>query len=522
MVAKSHRDTGHILAMALPGQRFELDLDADDFTANILPSETAPALDSSSFVQDIQERNPDIEPVAPAFKPTSKGFPEHKPRAGLSRFRQKKDRQDQLPADFAHVPPSDRAIAHHVSRKYGYDPEARQKAEISEENKRRIAAMSEEDIAEARAELTKQLSPAFIERLIKRANIDSPPETQGSPSSVFNTQGAATTTTTMTKDEETIPSPDPSHEHPEAHAIHPSPPRSHRTHDSPSTPRQREPQPSTDVSGPAHFPTPPRDPALFVELDENSPNFQQALKETYFPELAHDPSTLDWMSEPSADELAASSYSPSLAKYAPSDLRFSFTGRLVPPKESLTIPVAAGLHHHGQAAASAGYTVPELAILARSALPAQRCLAYLVLGRVLYRLGKGEFAPKTAGGGENGFRGLGGVGDGGGRQGAAAAPAATAGGELAEGLWKVIEKERVIEIMMREANRDTGGHLSARAYATEALWLWRRGRDGVRAGSTAGGAGAPAPGVPAPPPPPSPPAAAAAAAGTSAGTQSGY
>ena len=42
-----------------------------------------------------------------------------------------------------------------------------------------------------------------------------------------------------------------------------------------------------------------------------------------------------------------------------------------------------------------------------------------------------------------------------------------------------MENERVIEVMMSEANR-IGGHVSAKTYATEALWLWRRGGGGDR------------------------------------------
>ena len=50
---------------------------------------------------------------------------------------------------------------------------------------------------------------------------------------------------------------------------------------------------------------------------------------------------------------------------------------------------------------------------------------------------------------------------------------------MCEGLWTVIERERVVEVMMAEAARDKG-HLSAKRYATEALWLWRRGGGGDR------------------------------------------
>lgn len=80
-------------------------------------------------------------------------------------------------------------------------------------------------------------------------------------------------------------------------------------------------------------------------------------------------------------------------------------------------------------------------------------MAYQVLGRMLYRLGRGDFGPR--------------------------------GSELQEGLWACVEKERSIEIMMSEANR-TVGHVSAKSYATEALWLWRKGGGGERGVSKPG------------------------------------
>ena len=60
--------------------------------------------------------------------------------------------------------------------------------------------------------------------------------------------------------------------------------------------------------------------------------------------------------------------------------------------------MTAGLHHHGAAPEDAGYTIGELAHLARSTVPAQRCVAFQTLGRVLYRLGRGEFGGRGRGG----------------------------------------------------------------------------------------------------------------------------
>ena len=60
---------------------------------------------------------------------------------------------------------------------------------------------------------------------------------------------------------------------------------------------------------------------------------------------------------------------------------------------------------------------------------------------MLFRLGKGQFGEK--------------------------------GHELSEGIWSVVEKERVIERMMEEAGK--GRHVSAKAWAMEGCWLWRMG-----------------------------------------------
>jgi len=45
-------------------------------------------------------------------------------------------------------------------------------------------------------------------------------------------------------------------------------------------------------------------------------------------------------------------------------------------------------------------------------------------------------------------------------------------------LWGLVEKGGVIGMLVRESEGegvDGGRHVSARAYATEAVWLWRKG-----------------------------------------------
>ena len=419
--------------MALKGQRFELDLEADDFTANLIPPDSEQQHSDGFVVKEIQERDPTGVPPPPAFKPTRTGFPEHKKRFHGSASKQSRSigipelsirsrgaglNSSDIPTQ---VPPSDRAIAHHISRKYGFDPETKAKTEISEENKRRIAEMSTEDLEEARSELVANLSPAFIERLLQKANIDEDGPSKSPTAQKENRPVGAVPASTDTE-------------------------ISHNDSFQPNNEiRSTTPDQPTTLS--IHFPLPPRDATSYKPLDHNSSTFLADLKTQYFPNTPHEPSSLSWLHDPSEDDLTESPYNPNNPSYAPSHIRFSFTGRLIPPRESLIIPVEKGLHHHGDAPASAGYTIPELGLLCRSTLLNQRCIAYEILGRILYRLGRGDFGPR--------------------------------GSDLQEGLWGVIEKERVVEVMLHDANRD-GGHVSAKAHATEALWLWRKGGGGDR------------------------------------------
>ena len=416
--------------MSLRGQRFEVDLEADEFTANPLGEPRLTGNEASFTIGEIKEKNSrDCVPPPPTFKATKSGFPEHKNRFKASAFKQRQSSKakstDANPnsANTAsrvptQVPPSDKAIVNHIGKKYGVDFQSQQKAEIDLENRQKIAQMTEADIEEARAELMANLDPAFIERLLKRANIDDEQE----EAQQRNTEEAPET---VEEDATTVDSQEPQPE--------------------PATKQQETA--FVEISPAMHFPAPPRSADTFIPLDPNDPNFLTDLKKQYFPELPQDPSALSWMQDVTTEEVEESAYNPTSESYSPSALRFSFRGTLIPPTEALKIDVTKGLHHHGEDAGSAGYTIPELTLLARSTLPNQRCIAYQVLGRVLYRLGTGEFGPR--------------------------------GSELQEGLWGLIEHEKPIQLMMSEANR-ASGHVTARSYATEALWLWRKGGGGDR------------------------------------------
>jgi RNA polymerase II-associated protein 1 len=117
------------------------------------------------------------------------------------------------------------------------------------------------------------------------------------------------------------------------------------------------------------------------------------------------------------------------------------------------IPVTAGLHHHGVAPEAAGYTIPELGMLARSAVPAQRCVAFQTLGRILYRLGRGEWGSGLVGKEDT----------------------EEDGADMASLLWECVQETRVLDSLTEAAMVSDGvGHRGSKVYATEALWLFEK------------------------------------------------
>ncbi|KAK4166527.1 RPAP1-like protein [Cladorrhinum sp. PSN259] len=434
-------------------------------------------MNSGLEIHDVLEREdvaPPSFPTPPA--PSANSFPAPKKR--MSAFKQQRQAKSNpsapAPAPAAPKPPV----------QYGPErPEVAEKRSIDKENKAVLDEMAPEEIAQAQQELFSDLNPAFIQRLLRRANLDdAKPDT-----SPFDPKPAP-----LTKSTEPTPiaKPATASNPPKvtvedvADEDHPAPPKpalkssSSTTTTSSSDKKPKKivsfdedaappvPPPSLfpATSAPSsssldhkheeapkmHFPAPPKVP----DLDPSDPDFLSSMHQKFFPNLPADPSKLAWMAPlptPNSTADRQSPYYPGQDSLPVSALRFDFKGRLLPPKTSRSIPVTKGLHHHGEAPEAAGYTIPELARLARSAVPAQRCLAYQTLGRMLYRLGRGEWG--------QGVGGRGGDED-----------------DLAFGLWRCFSEARVLQSLEEEVSKPEGtGHLSSRNYATEALWLFEKG-----------------------------------------------
>ncbi|PHH71836.1 hypothetical protein CDD82_6300 [Ophiocordyceps australis] len=398
-------------------------------------------MDSNTLIADIVERNPSPHASAqfslPPTPASCSGFPQHKKRY-------KPPPLDKQPTSVTSAP---NTLQGEVATSSTPTPHVQQlldeteKSRIHLENKQKVASMSPQQVIEAQQSLLSSLDPAVVQRLLQRANIDE--DTGMSPfdhdlstrreitamprhklASEIDTQDQATAKINSSS------------------GAHPSK-RIAVGYDEDQAPAQIPPDlfPIVDLPKSTHFPAAPSLP----DVDFSDPNFLETLHGKYFANLPADPSKLAWMAPlPSKDSPAdkESPYYPH-SEIALSALRFDFRGRFLPPRLSRSIPSTIGLHHHGQAPEAAGYTIAELARLARSAVPAQRCLSFQTLGRILYRLGKGEW----------------GLGE---------------DDPIAVGIWDAVKQNRVLDSLLEAASTD-GGHQGTRAYAIEALWLLEKG-----------------------------------------------
>ncbi|KAK6331783.1 hypothetical protein TWF718_002324 [Orbilia javanica] len=455
------------------GTRFTVDLDEDDTphqTEEVTPS--FPASLTNGLIGDIAERTVSSAAVAPTFDPSksSTGFPAHTKRKRPSAFRQQ--RNAAAAASAANSVPAaatnqNGAVPQPTSMKSN-GGRVDEMSSIRAENEKVVANMSSQERDAERQELMDSLSPELLQMFLKRASLDDNVETSRRPRAPeppkepVSTPTAAPSSSTITPptaptDTPTLPtsSPQPPPENP--------------------TPAHLEniPESAFPPSIKVHFPQAPT-PSTEPEPDPDSPEFLAHLHKKYFPNLPTDPQKLAWMVPPSSTEQDPL-YAPTLSSVLPSSVRFDFRGRLLAPRKSRAVPGHLGLHHHADSPLSAGYTIPELSHLARSSFPAQRCMAFQTLGRILYRLGTGSYSkpneeledPQTSNGDvqedaraqkENERR---------------------VNTPLEQSLWRCIHEGRVLESLQEAGsggrNGEGSSHLGIKNYALEALWLWQKG-----------------------------------------------
>ncbi|CAP64597.1 uncharacterized protein PODANS_5_8710 [Podospora anserina S mat+] len=416
-------------------------------------------------VRDVLEHTPD-EVKPPSFptpaNQSATGFPAPKKRISAFKKQRQNNNTSMLPTPPAQYGPE---------RPPAPKPEVLEKQRIAEENDALLNSLPPDQIMEEQRDLFKNLDPKLIQMLLRRANLDDSGPAKFDPSPEPSSSAKTTPVTTTTKPpkvtvedvSENIPPP-PSKKDPtkpkktvtfDEDAAPPAPPANlipvkTITTTDPNLIITPSNAPDEAHTFHTHYPQPPTVP----DLDPEDPDFLEKMHSKFFPNLPADPSKLAWMAPIPTPGSAAdkeSPYYPGQDSLPISALRFDFRGLLIPPRLSRQIPVTKGLHHHGEAPEAAGYTIPELARYARSEVPAQRCIAYQTLGRMLYRLGRGDW-----GKGEGGR-----VGE---------------EDDLAFGLWRCFKENRVVESIEEEVQGEEGrGHRSCYAYATEALWLFEKG-----------------------------------------------
>lgn len=203
-----------------------------------------------------------------------------------------------------------------------------------------------------------------------------------------------------------------------------------------------------------HFPKPKlasEDP----DMDLNDPDFLDKLHEKYYPDLPKETSKLAWM-KAQEPQKRKTSYE------AITDMRFDFKGNLIEldANDAGGIPLHLGLHHHSADPHMAGYTLPELAHLARSTVPTQRCIAIQTLGRILHKLGLHKYnIMPLQDEDENPMTG----------------EILALMKEFELMMWDLIEQLRLTETLTEAADEKKTRNISVRAYAIEALWLWKQG-----------------------------------------------
>ncbi|KAF9363915.1 RNA polymerase II associated protein 1 [Mortierella sp. NVP85] len=241
------------------------------------------------------------------------------------------------------LPPKPVHTLHSVLKKTPDSPHGTLMEQIDEENKRKLASMSPEEIEHERAELMKNLDPELIRRLMKR---------NAAYRRVSFSEGIKVEDKVMN--------------------IH-------------------------DIKS-GHS-----DSFFQAKRHEEEGDHPLAMKKKYFADVPGEPDKLEWMGIEGIEELKdgarntpGKSVAPGPQPYTVTEAdppaahyRFDFAGAIINDKET---PIHLGLHHHGMDPTKAGYTLSELLHLIRSTVPSQRILPLNVVAKVLQNCRDPSFA----------------------------------------------------------------------------------------------------------------------------------
>ncbi|EMD39597.1 hypothetical protein CERSUDRAFT_111906 [Gelatoporia subvermispora B] len=370
------------------------------------------------LIGSILERKPKTAPLSPSpkFNTSGKtGFPtvQHRSKSAFARARegmkrQGPDRPREPPvvqqSSQPQVPP---ATPPRTLQRSDTDD---WRAQIDEENRRRIENMTEEEREQERQEILERFGPNVTETLRRarearegqRGQSSSPPgEKLSAPSDVKErisspkSARAISPPSALSRPSSTRP---PSRTDRKLRFADVGPSDIHVYESAPPSPRRKPlalPPPTPD-DGPtislgdwrgrvSRLPNVRKETSTATVISLPSDNDEEGtpeyIRHRFFPTApANDPS-LAWMESATPESSSSEQVS--------SDLRFDLTGKPIPPSLTSTLPTHLGLHHHAEGT-HAGYTLDDIFMLSRSTVPAQRATMLGVLARIAHRLARGR------------------------------------------------------------------------------------------------------------------------------------
>ncbi|GJJ71432.1 RNA polymerase II-associated protein 1 [Entomortierella parvispora] len=283
---------------------------------------------SSSYVKLTQGKDVVQNIDEPSSRPTSRP-----PRSGMN--------PQQSPNTA--LPPRPTSGLHSVLKKPD-TPHSTLMEQIDDENRHKLANMSQQEIEEARAELMRNIDPELINKLMKRKT----PQRRVSFSEGVHVEGKVVNM------------------------------QEAKSHHEDSTFQSKR-------------------------HEEEEGDHPLAMKKKYFQNVPAEPEKMEWMGIEGTNSggkiSVGKSVAPGVQPYTVSDAdppaahyRFDFAGKIIQGEDT---PVHLGLHHHGADPTKAGYTLSELLHLIRSTVPSQRIIPLNILAKILRNCRDAEFGAFT-------------------------------------------------------------------------------------------------------------------------------
>ncbi|KAG9299962.1 hypothetical protein G9A89_009690 [Geosiphon pyriformis] len=227
---------------------------------------------------------------------------------------------------------------------------------IHEENLKRLANMSEDEILQAQTFLRQALNPDYLKKLLSKSTHPKTAEEEGLEKYQSNELG---TSKNLQK---------------RVHFV------------------------DSEYSSKDKF----EDTMELKGSNEADDSLPLVMKTKYFSDIPAEPEKLEWMgisndtkqTQFDPNSTSFRSYTPGPKDPMAASYRFDFKGNIL--AKDMNISVYYGLHHHGDDPDQPGYTIAELLHLTRSNMRSQRIIPLNILGRIFMKIRKGFYGDDIA------------------------------------------------------------------------------------------------------------------------------